>query len=598
MNYSELVHSFPCISVSTDIGELTKPQDDKLEHFWIDFNVCSQSISFYMGNNKACLWESVRLQKESLNGYSLEECNGQKLLNIHLKIPQPIYNKEAKYIKISFEMKHAIQNATFCTYGVDLQMNPQITSPQQTDIARNIKDECRDSHDVYCLDKVSVPIVSDTCRVLEYTEDKQLPEFLSAGSEHLSKNVTTIETRGQRSAEKKKFDVFEFKNSSESASDIEMSANIINTISPRPSPSRATSTPNQSQMRSGQRSKAKMAVNYKEFDTSDSEDSWTLEESRRKSSAKVADYSRKKPKRKILPLSSQSSDEKLKKKAKTPKTGESSKVKKTNKEGVAQSLSFSKLNLPGVSGLLTPGDSLPQPSGTLPLSDQDIMDPLDDNSSASVPSEESPQRDSSKKINIQSREDKIEPIKELHPSSKDWDSKKRKRSGNEELQITLKPRKLFGSGVASGDLEDEVFHSDTQGASTTESSFNSHLESFIGNLKNKLTANYEKMEARAQDTLDASHQIVSKLMNQIQKNNSSKLERINTLVAQELSCIEPETLQLEKEIFDFWEYHTKQMNEFYTKQFQRIEATNSKMNEYFLREIPKNLIAKEGRNHN
>lgn len=40
-------------------------------------------------------------------------------------------------------------------------------------------------------------------------------------------------------------------------------------------------------------------------------------------------------------------------------------IKKATRQekGVAQSLSFSELKLPGVSGLLTPMDSLPQTSG-------------------------------------------------------------------------------------------------------------------------------------------------------------------------------------------------------------------------------------------
>ncbi|XP_073422771.1 synaptonemal complex protein 2-like isoform X2 [Dendrobates tinctorius] len=567
------VHSFPCISVSTDIGELTKPQDDKLEHFWIDFNVCSQGISFYTCNNEGCLWETVRLQKESLNGYSLEECNGQKLLSIHLKVPQSINNKEAKYIKMNFEMKHAIQNATIKTYGADLQMNVHLTSPEQTDTAINLQDGWKDSgKDSICEDPVPVS-VSDTCRVLENTADKLLSEVLSTRSERFIKNRTSTETKRPQSAEKKAFDVFEFKSSSESASDIEMSAATVKIVSP-PS-SRKTTAPNKPRTRSSQKTKPKMAVNYRESSPSGSDISWLLESSR-KSLEKSVDYSRKRQKSKILPLSSHSSEDEKK----PLKMGEWSKVKEIKKEkwqkrGVAESLSFPEVKLPGVSALLTPSNSHPQTSGTLHLSDldQDTMDPLvDDSSDEELVANQS---DTASKMDIGSNEDQIELIKELHLSGKAGDSKKRKRASNEKPENTLKPRKLFTSGNPSADLEDEVFHSDICESDMTECSFIPSFERFSTNLKKTLMASYKKMEVRAQDGLKISHQHVSTLLNQIQQSNLRKLDNFHTMVAHHVSCLQAQTKalkKLEKESMDFWEAQTKKINEFCINQRLSIEA--------------------------
>ncbi|XP_044151444.1 synaptonemal complex protein 2-like [Bufo gargarizans] len=182
------VHTFPCISVSTDMGELTKPQDDKLEHFWIDFNVGSESISFYIHQNKDYLWESVRLQKESLSGYSLEECSGQKLLSIHLQIPHCIDNKEIKCIMIKFELEHDIQNAAIKTYGEDLQMKVHIASPQQTD---KLQAGLTDCQKVVCIEEQeSAAVVSDSTRVLEFIEENKPSEVSSKNS-----ILTTSETR-------------------------------------------------------------------------------------------------------------------------------------------------------------------------------------------------------------------------------------------------------------------------------------------------------------------------------------------------------------------------------------------------------------------
>ncbi|XP_073533042.1 synaptonemal complex protein 2-like [Phyllobates terribilis] len=608
------VHSFPCISVSTDIGELTKPQDDKLEHFWIDFNVCSESISFYTRNNEGSLWQTVKLQKESLSGYSLEECNGQKLLSIHLKIPQSINNKAAKYIKMTFEIRHAIQNVTIKTYGAELQMNVHLTSPEQTDTAINLPEGWKDSQKgSICEDQVPISIVSDTYRVLENTANKPLSEVLSACSERLSKNLTT-ETEEKQSAENKAFDIFEFKRSSQSDSDIEpvapapaelpprsflrsshctashtegarhrMSAVTINAISP-PS-SRKTITSNLPRTRSSQKTKAKMAVDYKELSSSGSELSWILESSRKslaKSLTKSADYSRKrqkiKSKLKVLPLSSPSSGDQ-KKTTKMVESWKDKEMKMENKQkrGMAESLSFSGLKLPGVSALLTPSSSQPQTSGTLHLSDldQDTMDPLVDDYSSDDNLEVAMRSDTTREMDIESNEDKIEFIKERHASGEVGDSKKRKRTSYETPEITLKPRKLFISGNTPADLEDDVFHSDTPESDITECSFISSFETFTASLKKTLMASYKKMEVRAQDGLKISHQHVSTLMNQIQQSNLRKLDHFQTLVAHHVSSLQAQTqafINLEKKSMDFWEAQTVKINEFCTNQRLSIEA--------------------------
>ncbi|XP_075684544.1 synaptonemal complex protein 2-like [Rhinoderma darwinii] len=639
------VHTFPCISVSTDMDELTKPQDDKLEDFWIDFNIGSECISFYIQNNAGCLWDSIRLQKESLSGYSLEECNEQMLLSIHLNIPLSINNKEVKYIKMNFGLEHDITNATIKTYGEELQtegsnksliqanaasstkssaVKPvntthkqwkrikstintdggfsgtlcsptnqslatkvQIKSPQQADRSNNLQGSLTDSREgLISGERMSASVVCDTPRLLEF-EEKKLSEVPGKDS-----YPCTTETKGhtpkQRFAEKSAYEIFDFPKSSESVSDIEVSAVEENLLIPLASSSRKTDTPNRPRTRSCHDSGTKQAVDNKECLSSGSEISWILEH-RRKSSAVSANYSRKrqkiKSKLKVLPLSSQSSDEEKKSK----KGGKSLKFtgikRETRKEkGVAESLSFSELKLPGVSALLTPRQSLPQASGTLHLSDldQDTMDPLQDMSSPEINRFGKPlQIDTASKKDIESN-DQIDPIEGLYPSGKAEDlAKKRKRSSNEdEEEITLKPRKLFSS--VSAYLEDDVFKSDSHESDITECSFISSFESFSDGLKKKIMTRYKRMEVRAQDVLATSHLHVTNLMNQIQQSNFQKLDNFRTIVAKELSSLEAETQalkDLEKETLDFWEAQTVKINEFCTNQRQRIEAVDRTIKE-------------------
>ncbi|XP_063309130.1 synaptonemal complex protein 2-like [Pelobates fuscus] len=122
------VYTFPCITVLADMDKLIKPQDDKLEHFWIDFNVESQCISFYIHNTEGSLWDSVRLQKDELSSYNLQEIDGQKILHLYLKKPLLINNKNVTKVKIYFEPELDIQNAVCRVFNGEGSMVSKICS--------------------------------------------------------------------------------------------------------------------------------------------------------------------------------------------------------------------------------------------------------------------------------------------------------------------------------------------------------------------------------------------------------------------------------------------------------------------------------------
>ncbi|KAM3929193.1 synaptonemal complex protein 2-like, partial [Leptodactylus fuscus] len=336
-----------------------------------------------------------------------------------------------------------------------------------------------------------------------------------------------------------------------------------------------------------QKTEAKKAVDHK--DSSESEKSWILEY-RREPSAKSADYSRKKRKSKlkVLPLSSQSSsEEKQHNKKLKGQPSKFTEIKIVPKQrGAAESLSFSELKLPGISGLLTPRHSHPQISGTLHLSDldEDTMDPVQEMSSPEIIQfEKQPQTETGSKMDIESNKEQSEIFKGLYHSGISEDLKKRKRSSSvDEEEFILKPRKLFSSAKVSSDMEDGVFKADSRELGITECSFISSFESFTEDLKTKMMTRYKRMEVRAQDVLTASHQHVSSLMNRIQQSNFQKLDNFRKIVAHELSSLEAETevlKELEKDTLDFWEAQTVKINEFCTNQKLRIEAMDRRINE-------------------
>ncbi|XP_075067421.1 synaptonemal complex protein 2-like isoform X2 [Mixophyes fleayi] len=651
------VYTFPCINVFTDVNELTKPEDDKLEHFWIDFNVATQCVSFYIQNREGCLWDSVRLHKENLSGYSLEDTIGLKLLKIFLKNPQSVDEKETKLFKILFEPNHDIQRATIKTYGGELQMDEnneslreanassvgkstgkainatlqpwkksqsshiktadttsdilhsqtndlsspkeRSASPKQCDVLTDSQDQLKDSW------KAAVPRTGEQAPA-SVLSDATSPAFPNSPVSGTDVKVSVAKEKILSSvslSNSPAYEKFEFPNSPVSATDIELPRAKEKILSPVSSSSRKGSdTPR----RTRSQTDSKKVITYREMISSQSDEVsdaiqnekiW-IPEHQKRSSRISADYSRKKPKSKlkVLPLCWESSDEELKDTKKGLSLGYTAIKKATRKKrGMAKSLSFSELELPGVSALLTPMDSVQQASGTLVVSDlddQDLMDPLQED--ASSPEHQQPVKSSGKasnsdtasKIATESKEDQMVLLKGLNTSDIVEDlKKKRKRSSSEDHgDFSLKPRKLFSSSErknVSEDLKDDVFQPDSH-TMDAGCSFLSSFESFTEDLNSKIMSRYKRMGVRAQDVLSTAHSHVSNLINQIQRCNIRKLDHFRRIVVQELSSLESDNQvlkDLEKETLEFWEAQTVKINEFCTNQKQRFEAVDYALND-------------------
>nr|XP_046227972.1 synaptonemal complex protein 2-like isoform X2 [Scatophagus argus] len=105
------VYTFPCLRAFLDSMELFPPKDDKLEKFWIDFNLSSGCVSFFIDDPQGFLWGSVHLLKEEVDHYSLQVqqdgCTAaQTVLSVRLNNPIMHHNSRGQTVELKFHSEH------------------------------------------------------------------------------------------------------------------------------------------------------------------------------------------------------------------------------------------------------------------------------------------------------------------------------------------------------------------------------------------------------------------------------------------------------------------------------------------------------------
>ncbi|KAM6248271.1 synaptonemal complex protein 2 [Porphyrio hochstetteri] len=114
------VFTYPCLSASLDKYELQIPLDENLEEFWVDFNVGSRSISFYVAaDDEDHQWETVIIPEEAVNLYNLEEKDAKKLLTVDLKGPMIVGSQEGEKFLLCFDSILEIEDVTRKIYGLN-----------------------------------------------------------------------------------------------------------------------------------------------------------------------------------------------------------------------------------------------------------------------------------------------------------------------------------------------------------------------------------------------------------------------------------------------------------------------------------------------
>ncbi|XP_055363670.1 synaptonemal complex protein 2-like isoform X2 [Betta splendens] len=124
------VYTFPCLTAFLESTQLFQPKDEKLDDFWIDFNVGSGCISFFIDEPQAFLWGSIHLLRDEVDHYSLQLKEDEVVLSVSLTNPIMHHNSRGQTVKLSFSCEHQkeLGEATERVF-MKAQSSPQVKDP-------------------------------------------------------------------------------------------------------------------------------------------------------------------------------------------------------------------------------------------------------------------------------------------------------------------------------------------------------------------------------------------------------------------------------------------------------------------------------------
>ncbi|XP_041654666.1 synaptonemal complex protein 2 [Cheilinus undulatus] len=133
------VFSYPCLEAYLDNNELLMPADDKLEEFWIDFNLGSQSISFYFSladEAQEGHWETLCINANEVQSYTVKEEGKGKILQLRLSEMVIVGAAEGSSLTIHFSPSLDILQAAQSVYGQCKQCNNSFVGKKGTSVVK------------------------------------------------------------------------------------------------------------------------------------------------------------------------------------------------------------------------------------------------------------------------------------------------------------------------------------------------------------------------------------------------------------------------------------------------------------------------------
>ncbi|XP_033861259.3 synaptonemal complex protein 2-like isoform X2 [Acipenser ruthenus] len=529
------VYTFPCKQAFLEARELSMPKDENLEKFWIDFNLGSSSISFFINDPEGVLWDSINIAKEAVSVYRLEETDEQNILTVYLAKPISGSNKEGSMVKIYFDSLYDIQMIVKKLFGEEKHMKSACISL----LAQKTPGANADIKDLRSAD--FIPLAGD-----EYTSQSS---HVSQG-EHPDSIVedTPVEKEELHLEAKKTLtDAFELDTPSESEL-----IKAKQKLHGYPGPSDRSLT---AQLKTDEKQKStlhtkttswrtkKGLFSESEASTCQSERSLILDLPHRISLKK--DYTRRKPKiksrLKVLPLSSSSGEEEQSRKSRHSIPKLYPEVRKEKVKIVPETTRETELE---DTVFLDDFMEISPEKVPLPMNG-DLGNELRKRKHGSLATE--PSNRSQNAV----REATKEQQSCTPPAKKQFISTEKKQSIGEEHTET-------------GLSEDS--DSGTEGAN-----FSAAFECFSKDLQNKFWPRYKRMVVRAQHIMGGSNESVLSLLNNVHNCRLKKLERFQSVVVGELMNLEKDNkalMEVENNIMDF----CKEITSFCETQEKRLQS--------------------------
>ncbi|XP_063115782.1 synaptonemal complex protein 2-like [Cavia porcellus] len=521
------VYSFPCVAAFAAGHEMRKPANENLEHFWIDFNLGSQSVTFYIDNAESTLWEPVRLAKESMHNFSITENEKVKILIIYLKAPVVISKKEVMDVAIHFNLQDHVSQAAARALGEEKQVLPGQMKISLESFSKFEKDS---------------EIPSNLERQTEQAEEStELAESVSAEVDRCVITVLSGPQPGppqrntaERSSEKLKDD--------DTQQEVTSKHEYSSDVQEQPVEIQTPKLDDKSSYR-----RHLFSERERDSSSSASELSWFANQ-KKKSLRPYA--SRRKPRvrssTRILPLFPPirgSEHEKGQAKLPTPGWQDSSRLKNATPSEMSEKI------LQGSSALLSPEKSVQKTELQSPHSASDLFSFEDsevEEDLSQIITQESLMENTGFKHKLENLEDKDAP---------EWSFAKAKQSRLEAGDVP-------GSSGLAGDVPENLEVSAIVAA----------LENCTGALKRKYELSYRESPVHSNVAKKAPDCLL-KLLSQIHLHRLNKLEDFRKFVLQKLSSLEKDILaleHLEKDVLEFWEKQSDDLRSFCDMQVLRL----------------------------
>ncbi|KAJ7415240.1 synaptonemal complex protein 2-like protein [Willisornis vidua] len=597
-----------------------KPSDEKLEEFWIDFNTGSQSVTFYVDSNEDALWESVRLSKEAVSSYSLQEDGRQKIVKIFMKTPAAFTKGEATKIKLFFKAEFEILSILKKVLGHEKFMineteeksvlvgkqarekeavKPESSNaqrrkdPSNSEDVERLSDNLTSEHSQQLTGNVAQKVVNPSAAVVTVSQQNDL-EDANQGSAKVDKEFhSSLEDKALvsllSSAKKSKTPSPRMK--------AKPSENSLEEVMEKVTPKLLELPPILKGKRNRKTSSAKQRSEERkevfDFENSDSSSHEKVAEAKGKilgqkvSSQNQRTYETENKNKESNTLErrqpsyrkhlfSESNNE-------NASTGQSEKswILDSGKQLTAKSVDYTRKRSRVRSKLKDETlseeakESPPSPGVTARRYSSDVEE-------ATQKFPDAPGNMTREEGSIKRKDsDVLEGTVIKKPKFSSWEA------NDLSSDMNYKPRKIFDSVEEKVEIQkgqemdysvDDVFFPKTLHEDFSHSGVITAFEAFIGQLKKLFWSRHKGMEISTQNALRSSEKNLTTLLNQIHECRLSKLETFQKIVVEELASLEKETqflANMEKEAVDFWNAHLLKLDSFCNQQKQRIESVDS-----------------------